>query len=719
VFAALRERETRQNLYYGTDRVAEAERILAAAADEENRLKANLRLTFAEMDMGLEAPALIHMAEAQKQVAATLDRIKPAAAAELYFMFGMINLRHGETQNCCLLHNKDSCLMPIRGGGIHTRKAGAQAAIEELKKVIEISAPGSDRYLEAVWLWNLSAMALGEYPDAVPEQFRFKSHRYFSQEKFPRFMNIGKELKLDTNSLCGGVVAEDFNNDGYLDLLVTSWDVNESIKFFVNDGKGGFVERSHEANLDGIPGGLNMVQADYNNDGRIDVFIMRGAWLFAAGKHPYSLLRNNGDGTFTDMTFPSGLGEENYPGQAAGWADYDLDGWLDLFIAGEEGPQNRAPSRLFHNNRDGTFTDVTNKAGVATHLLVKGCTWGDFNNDRYPDIFVSTLSGPANIGPTKRLYRNNHDGTFTDVAAEAGIADMGGPTFPTWFWDYNNDGIQDLFVAAYHATTSQVARYYMGETLDAGMPHVYRGTADGKFVEVTKELGLEEPTLVMGCNYGDLNNDGWLDMYLGTGSPDYKMVIPNKLYLNKEGQRFVDVSEAAGMAHLQKGHAVAFADLDADGDQDVFEQMGGAYPVDKFVDGLFENPGFGNNFVSVELVGVKSNRFGVGSRIRVDVEEGGKTRSIYKWVNSGSSFGCNSMRQQIGIGQATSVRRIEVYWPASDTTQSFENLTVNGIVRITEGSDKAEEMGLPPTEFARPRPEAKAPAIAATTAAAR
>ncbi len=129
-------------------------------------------------------------------------------------MFGMINLRHGETQNCCLLHNKDSCLMPIRGGGVHTRKAGALAAIEELKKVIAISEPGSDRYLEAVWLWNLSAMALGDYPDAVPEELRFKSYRYFSQEKFPRMMNIGKELKLDTNCLCGGVVAEDFNNDG-------------------------------------------------------------------------------------------------------------------------------------------------------------------------------------------------------------------------------------------------------------------------------------------------------------------------------------------------------------------------------------------------------------------------------------------------------------------------------------------------------------------------
>jgi hypothetical protein len=198
----------------------------------------------------------------------------------------------------------------------------------------------------------------------------------------------------------------------------------------------------------------------------------------------------------------------------------------------------------------------------------------------------------------------------------------------------------------------------------------------------------------MGSNFGDLNNDGWLDMYLGTGSPDYKMIIPNKLYLNHGGRRFADVSEAAGMAHLQKGHGVAFADLDADGDQDVFMQMGGAYPVDKYVDALFENPGFGNNFVSIELVGVESNRFGVGSRIRVEVEEDGQTRSIYRWVNSGGSFGCNPLRQQIGVGKATRVRRLDVFWPRSNQRQTFDDLPANCIIRVTEGTEKYVETNL-------------------------
>jgi hypothetical protein len=699
--AALRTREARHNAYYGTARVDEAKRLHQMAVSEEDRLKMLLRLTFAQMDLGQETAALKNMASALEQVERTSNRILPAAAAELHFLFGMVYLRHGETQNCCLLHNKDSCLLPIRGGGIHTRQEGARAAIAQFEKVVAIAPRGSNRYLETIWLWNLAAMALGEFPNGVPPEHRMEPANFLSREKFPRFNNVAGDLGLDTNSLCGSVVADDFNNDGYLDLMVSTWDLREPLKFYTNNGAGEFIDRSSAAGLDGIPGGLNMVQADYNNDGRIDVLVLRGAWLFAAGKHPCSLLRNNGDGTFTDVTFPAGLAEASFPGQTAAWADYDLDGLLDLFVAGEEVPNAPAPCRLFHNNGNGTFTNRAEEAGVATHQLTKGCSWGDYNNDRYPDLYVSNLGGPAPARGENRLYRNNGDGTFTDVAREAGVLDEG-PSFPTWFWDYNNDGVLDLFVAAYHADTAQVARYYLGQRMETGMPRVFRGTPEGKFVDATMELGLDEPTLVMGTNFGDLNNDGWLDMYLGTGSPDYKMIIPNKLYLNKDGRRFVDVSEAAGMAHLQKGHGVSFADLDADGDQDVFMQMGGAYPVDKYVDALFENPGFGNNFVSIELVGVESNRCGVGSRIRAEVEDG-ETRSIYRWVNSGGSFGCNPLRQQIGVGKATRVRRLEVYWPTSNTTQTFENLPTNCIIRVTEGEKDYVETNLRPTEFAKSR----------------
>jgi hypothetical protein len=714
VIKAMRERETVYNQYYGTNGIAMAEAQRAAAQTDQQRLGGAIKLMFANLDFGNEAIAL-NLAEEVQQIAASIgdERLGQETLAELNFFLGLVHLRYGETQNCCLMRNIDSCLLPIRGGGVHTKQEWSRQAVSYFRKSADLAKPGSDRYLDAIWLLNLATMTLGEFPMAVPEEHRLKPELFESKEEFPRLYNIAKDMGLDTVSMCGSVVADDFNNDGYLDMLVSTWDVRRPLQLYMNDGAGHFVDKAKEAGLDAIPGGLNMIQGDYNNDGRIDVYIFRGAWLFEGGKMAASLLRNNGDGTFTDVTFPAGLGEESYPGQAGGWSDYDLDGWLDLFVAGEAGPQNRAPCRLFHNNQDGTFTEVSVAAGVSTNQTTKGMTGGDYNNDRYPDIYLSNLGGrfvPGNAvqkGSFNRLFRNNKDGTFTDVAEEAGVL-AEGPTFGTWFWDYNNDGILDLYVANYDASTRDVALFYKGEAPPPLMPRVFRGTLDGKFVEATAELGITEPTLPMGSNFGDLDNDGWLDMYLGTGSPDYQMIIPNKLYHNIGGQKFIDISESAGMAHLQKGHGCAFVDLDADGDQDVFMQMGGALPVDSYADALYENPGFGNNWLSVELVGVDSNRFGVGSRIRLDVEDNGQARSIYKWVNSGGSFGCNSLRQQIGIGKATVVKRLEVYWPKSDTTQVFENLPANGIVRVTEGSDDLVKTGLRATEFDRPRTVAAA-----------
>jgi hypothetical protein len=713
VLESLRDQENETNIYYGIGKL-KADRLLYANAQTPDlKLKTTLRLMFAEMDHGHAAESLALMPEAEKLIAQAPPASLPMPAAELHHLIGVVHLRRGETENCCLSHHVDACLLPIRGGGLHTRQEGSRAAIEKFKQAVAMAPKNSKAYYEPLWLWNIAAQTINEYPESVPPEHRIAPERFQSQEDFPRFMNIARDLGLDTDSMAGSVIAEDFNNDGYLDLVVATWDVREPLKFYLNNGHGRFLDRSSEAGLDGICGGLNLLQGDYNNDGRVDIYVLRGAWLFGGGRHAGSLLRNNGDGTFTDVTFPAGLAEESYPGQAGGWADYDLDGWLDLFVAGEQGPTNRAPCRLFHNNGDGTFTDVALPAGVATFQLVKGCTWGDYNNDRYPDLFITNASGNVYLGGAAgqktacRMYRNNQDGTFTDVATEVGVSGDNA-SFPTWFWDYNNDGILDLFVASYHTGLMEVAKFYRGEPVDVGMPRVYRGTKEGKFVEVTKELGLAEPTLPMGSNFGDLDNDGWLDVYLGTGSPDYQMIIPNKLFHNLGGRKFSDVSEAAGMAHLQKGHGIAFADLDADGDQDVFEQMGGALPVDKFVDALYENPGFGNNFFAVELVGVESNRMGVGSRIRLDVEDNGQARSIYKWVNSGGSFGCNSLRQQIGIGKATVVKRLEVYWPKSDTTQVFENLPANGIVRVTEGSDDLVKTGLRATEFDRPRTVAAA-----------
>jgi hypothetical protein len=228
---------------------------------------------------------------------------------------------------------------------------------------------------------------------------------------------------------------------------------------------------------------------------------------------------------------------------------------------------------------------------------------------------------------------------------------------------------------------------------------LWHGDGQGGFTNVAKEMGLDYPALPMGANFGDLDNDGWLDFYLGTGDPYYYNLMPNLMYKNMGGNRFADVSMAGGFAHLQKGHGVSFADLDSDGDLDIYSVMGGAYVGDPSYNTLFENPGFNNHWLCVQLVGIASNRSGIGARIHAVIDEDGKTRSIYRHVNSGGSFGANPLRQTIGLGKATKIERLEVYWPRTGKTQTFTNVTPDRMVRITEGQDEMQTVNLTKTEI--------------------
>ena len=175
--------------------------------------------------------------------------------------------------------------------------------------------------------------------------------------------------------------------------------------------------------------------------------------------------------------------------------------------------------------------------------------------------------------------------------------------------------------------------------------------------------------------------------------------MPNVMYHNVGGKRFADVSSAGGFAHLQKGHGVAFADFDDDGDQDVFEQMGGALPGDRAPDCFYLNPGFGNHWIKVKLVGVKSNRCGIGARICCNVDDGGTKRSIYKHVNSGGTFGANPLRQEIGLGKATKIDSLEILWPTTGVTQSFHDVPADGCIEVTEGQAAYRTVELKRFEF--------------------
>jgi len=612
----------------------------------------------------------------------------------LQFRLGVAYLQLGEAENCCARNTPDSCILPIRGGGVHTRVEGSTKAIKCFQKVIRAESRATSPpkalniYLASRWLLNLAYMTLGAYPDDVPPDLLIPERIFQSElSDFPRFVNIAQQLDLNTFSLSGSAIVDDFDNDGYVDIVTSTWDPSGQLRLFANGADGTFSDRTGPAGLRGLLGGLNILQTDFNNDGHLDILVLRGAWLDRAGRQPNSLIRNNGNGTFTDVTFAAGLGEIHYPTQTAAWADYDNDGDLDLFVGNEHTRRVTAPCQLFRNNGDETFTDVAALAGVENLGYTKGTTWGDFDADGFADLYVSNLMSP------NRLYKNNRDGTFTDVAAALEV-DRPIRSFPTWFWDFDNDGVLDLFVSSYTGRVDRLAAHYLGQATDYERPRLYRGDGKGGFENVAGQQGLEYPMLPMGSNFGDLDNDGYLDFYLGTGDPAYESLMPNLMFVNRRGDAFKNVTMAGGFGHLQKGHGVAFGDLDNDGDVDVFQQMGGAYPGDKYGDALFENPGFGNHWIGIQLVGSTSNRAAIGARIRVEIEEDGASRSIYRHVNSGGSFGANPLRQTIGLAGAERIRSLRIYWPTTRRTQSFHDIAADQVIRIVEDEDKYTTVGL-------------------------
>lgn len=678
------------NIYFG-DAAVKLGRArlpgLSAATPDPERWIVHINLGEAEMRLGNVAEAVSHFAKARELVTRPGSAVAlPPYITSNLFNLGVANLRLGETQNCTARHTASSCILPLRGESLHVEQDPSRQAIAAFTDALA-SGPNPTLALSLRWLLNIAYMTIGGYPDQVPETLRIPPRAFESDEPIPRFTNIAPRLGLDFFNNAGGAVADDFDNDGYLDIAVSTMDTKGQLRLFRNEQNGAFSERTGQAGLTGLLGGLNLIQADYNNDGHVDLLVLRGAWLAEHGRHPNSLLRNNGDGTFTDVTFEAGLGRVHYPTQTASWGDLDNDGDLDLYVGNESSATIDAPSQLFRNNGDGSFSDVAAAAGVRNDRFAKGVIWGDYDGDRWPDLYVS------NKGGINRMYHNNQDGTFTDLAEQLGV---GGPveSFPAWFWDVNNDGALDLYVSAYAAAINDLAASALGQRVEVDMARLYVATRNGTFEEAAGRFNLTRPTAPMGSNFGDLDNDGYLDFYLGTGYPAIHSIMPNLMYRNRGGESFADVSYAGGFAHLQKGHGVVFADLDHDGDQDVFEQMGGAYPVDRASNVLYENPGFGNHWITVALVGVRSNRSAIGARIRADVIEGGRRRSIYRHVNSGGTFGGNPLRQTLGLGKASRIEVLEIWWPTSGVTQTFHNVPADQAIRIVEDRRSYDRLNL-------------------------
>ncbi len=569
---------------------------------------------------------------------------------------------------------RDSAVANYRAGNYRESVADAVASLE--------SDPESRR--ARYWLW-LAARQLGGYSAEVPETMRVEVKAGRSRPGVI-FEDVAARIGLDKTAGGRGTAVFDMDGDGYLDIVVAS--AHAGCNVYRNNGDGTFTDVSIGSGLDECVNAFAVVVGDYNNDGLDDLYITR------QGFYPGDslLYRNNGDGTFTDVTRETGTGCWG-PSFAAQWVDYDCDGNLDLFVCTNLGGMfdRCLPNRLFHNNGDGTFTDVTREAGLDTNSPTIGGCWGDYDNDGYPDLFVSSGLGRS------RLFRNNKDGTFTDVSREAGLDCLLVGTVAFWC-DYDHDGWLDLVQYTWSPEDHVLQTLFDGDGPPDGRPmRVYHNNGDGTFSLRSRQLGLTGCFGTMSGTFGDFDNDGYVDFLLGNGDPHMNRTEPpTVLEYDKATGKYKNITFAAGLPPTGKGHGANMADLAGDGRLCLIMASGGAYPGDLLTMSVFRPKSLPGNYLNVRLAGTRSNRNAIGARLRLDTAG----RSLHHLVSGGTGFGCLPYEQHFGLGRARRVDALEIWWP-SGLRQRIEGLPINTTISIVEG-----EIGVRPREGKCPQQDA-------------
>ncbi len=597
----------------------------------------------------------------------------PNSAQQLRRLRAMAHLRLAIESRCLAPKTDDACIFPPREGDTRSNDTAALAAAG-------FRALGHGRYGTPMdgWLAGVAGMLGGgagfpaEYVEASVSPRRV----------MPPFVNTAHAAGVNTLGRAGGAVAADLNGDGWADIVASSWGADDQIRLFLNDHHGSFSDHTLDSGLGGITGGLNLVHADYDNDGDNDLLVLRGAWLGRQGGVPNSLLQNDGRGRFKDVTAGAGL-LEYFPTQTAAWCDLDSDGWLDLVMGAESTPTNPFDSPIYLSNGDGTFRKLRG-SGARVSAFVKAVSCGDINNDGNMDLHYSVLGGPnqlfSNLGKSPTLK-------FREVTQEAGVAAPVN-SFPSWFWDFDNDGDLDLFAGAYPPLRGSIhgeafLASWQGQAHDEEPSKWYVNDGSGQFHALEGGAALERVYYPMGANFADLTGNGYPDIYLGTGVPSLEALFPNVLLVNERGD-FEDQTAGSATGLLHKGHGVAMADFDHDGDLDIFTVMGGALLGDIARNALLQNHHNHATWLGLQFVGRGAvNRSAIGTRVRV--HQGPESDPIENRVNSGGSFGSSELTRIIPLQDQTTGVSLEVWWPGSTVAQSVTDLSTNRLYRIEPG----------------------------------
>jgi tetratricopeptide (TPR) repeat protein len=599
-----------------------------------------------------------------------LRKLRPKDAEPIFWL-GEVYLKAGRFEEAIKAYDELLAEFPLHMEGLYGRavakmKLGrTKEAIEDLTRVVEADpVPPEYRLL----LRQLSEEQ-GGYPSDFDPLYRFddKARRYRPSKI--RFRDVGQEagVKIPRASRASGWA--DYDGDGYLDLVAAA--TFQPIRLYHNQGDGTFVDKAKECGIGEMPGWATL-WADYDNDGDPDLFVGRTGW---AGPNPNSLYRNEG-GRFVDVTDTSGLKDAEGACFTASWADFDRDGWLDLWVGNFYGGQDR----LFRNRGDGTFVDVLPQMGITDHDSTVGVTWGDYDRDGYPDLFATNLDGD------NRLYHNLKGKDFEEIAGRLGVTR---PLFSyaPFFLDVDGDGWMDLYCSG-HCNQNFMARWH-----EAGGPEMnpqirgslYLNDRKGGFRDITQSAGLSGAYGAMSATFGDLNNDGLPEIFLCNGGPEMGRIERSVLFENRGGKRFVEIGEAAGVDYLGKGHGPSVADYDNDGRLDLYFGAGAAHRGDQWPCALYRNESPLRSWIAINLRGTTSNRDGIGAR--AEIRSGGRTLTQER--SGGCGFGVtNTPFLHFGLAESKGPVDVMVSWP-SGRKEAYRALAVNRAWRLEEGKPAA------------------------------